>query len=196
MLKDEGFSLPTPSAASARKCAASLLAWIGDHTQLATTFAFNLVRHLNHCFEHSSAIVKIRTKREKMWGSYHAFTCSDDFKREWKDFLVKQVDLEEASPILYQYITDKIMELLIEDHFPIVHHACTELPKQPDYLETNAIRYMAGYVIKSLLTKVKRFTTEKHTGTTRKKYEELKLCLMDLVESSEGDVNGNNVGSY
>ena len=74
-----------------------------------------------------------------------------------------------ASPIFFQYVTDNIMKAVLKEKFPIPTHK--EDPDSTgclDYEEINALRYTAGYVVKSLLQKMKR-----------SKHKEIVLCLAD-----------------
>ena len=59
VLKDDSFTLPTTSATSAIKCANSLLRWIADNVQPATSFADTLALRLQGCF--GAPTVHVRT---------------------------------------------------------------------------------------------------------------------------------------
>ena len=70
------------------------------------------------------------------------------------------------------------MESLIQKHFPIEsissEDKCSTLI---DYEEANALRYSAGYVIRSL--------TKKLLKSTHNLKEELVLCLQEVIEGTK-----------
>ena len=54
-------------------------------------------------------------------------------------------------PIFYQHFTAKLMEHIIKLQVPVVTEtSCESHPTELSYEEQNAVRYVAGYVIKSL----------------------------------------------
>ena len=72
---------------------------------------------------------------------------------------------------------DKLMEQLVKQHFPVMagdHRAQAPL----DYEEHNAVRYTAGYVIRSLTRKV--------NCSSHLLKKELTLCLEELGDESSG----------
>ena len=185
VLKDETFTLPTPSAASAIKCANSLLQWIAaDNGQRATPFANTLAVRLQGCF--GAPTVHVRTARGNMWRKYHKLTSSDEFRDEWVTFL-RGINLD-ASPIFYQFVSDKLMDYLVQYHYPLPDNEQEHHAHNLDYEEVNAIRYIAGYVIKNLLTKVGR------SSCTNK--EEIKLCLQELIEKTEDSCGNASILLY
>ena len=117
MLTDDGFQLPTPLAARAYKSAEKLLDWSveADHRAAITTFANNLIGSLKGCFQ---AYRTVRVGREHMWEQYYKLRSSEEFKARWARLLQQSIH-SEACPILYQFVTDSIMEALIKQHFPI-----------------------------------------------------------------------------
>jgi len=82
----------------------------------------------------------------------------------------------EATLIFYQYVTDTIMKELIEEKF-CLHTPSIEPSFSPlDYEEINALRYTAGYVIRSL--------TKKMARTAHPLKEDIKICLAEMTESN------------
>ena len=69
----------------------------------------------------------------------------------------------EPHPLLYQYVTS------LAFHLPVVE-ALT-------YEESNALRYVAGYVCHKLRKKI--------TASTHQMMEKLLLCLLDLCDENE-----------
>ena len=102
-----------------------------------------------------------------MWCNFFQLRSSHEFRSIWTAFL-EEVAKVEASPTLYQYLTDKMFEHYIRIHYPVEAPTLEGTVSHLDYRERNALRYTAGAVIVSLHKK------------TRKKA--IKLCLQDLLE--------------
>ena len=172
VLTDEGFSLPSPHARSARDCAEKLLAWISDSDNQvsANIFSKELVSKLEGCFHTTKSM---RVQRERMWENYYKLRSKDDFKSMWSKFLHDSIAIQ-ASPIFFQFITDKVMKKMIKLHFPLKSIHSEEEVAPLDYLEANALRYMAGYVVRSLRKKIK--------DSAHPLKKEVLLCLKDLEE--------------
>ena len=147
-LKDEGFQLPTPLAEKALKCAERLLEWLSEpeNKEAASVFGSNFIGSLNSCF---STYCTTRSARQQMWERYYKLRSSEGFVTRWAEFLQASVG-SEACPIFYQFLTDSIMEVLIKEHFPIEMAYSERKLASLDYEEANALRYTAGYVIRTL----------------------------------------------
>ena len=176
MTTDDGFSLPVPLAAKARQCAEKLLKWMPENKPKAITFAVNLIESLEGC--HCSKSKSVQVKREKMWEKYFQLRSSDKFSLLWSNFIRESIN-ERACPIFYQFITDTIFEEIVVHHFSIEDTPNKEITSYFTYEELNALRYTAGYVIKSVLQKIEK----SKSGLPLK--EVMILCLTDLKEKEE-----------
>ena len=154
--------------------AVKLREWCSDPSQLPatfTTFATQLVHELMSCFPATS--LAQTAAREKMWSKYHELRTSADFHSKWKR-LVKEGIGCEPTPILYQYITDKAFERLIEEHCTLPNKSiCLQKPTLT-YEERNALRYAAGYIPKALHKKIER--------SSHPIKKELLVCLEDITQ--------------
>ena len=132
VLRDDEFSLPLQPAMDARSCAESFMEWISKHDNLlsATEFAKQLASSLCGCFSTSKSA---RISREKMWESYYKLCSSDEFKDKWVKIIGSK-----ATPIFYQFITDKMMEALIKCHYTVEQSAAVTPVTPLDYKEMNA----------------------------------------------------------
>ena len=86
-----------------------------------------------------------------MWEKYHKLRSSEEFRDMWAVFLHDSINAE-ASPIFYQFISDSDLEVFINSHFT-VPSAGASTESSIDYIEGNAIRYVAGYVVRAVKKK-------------------------------------------
>ena len=168
LIDDDGFSL-SDKARRALLCAHKLQQYelVPQNKKTVSDFCNYLLIHLQDCLKHPRK-VKCRTLRERIWERYYKFRSSDEFKVMWREFLQKTIGFE-ACPIFYQYITDKILETLLKNSFKVQDVSSKEQPLSLDFEEANALRYTAGYVIRSLAKKINR---SKHQLK-----DEITLCL-------------------
>ena len=160
ILTDRSFSV-SEKATRAVLCAERLLEWTSSNKEVTFQYCQTMITDLRQCLKHPRK-VKCRTLRERMWEKYYKFRSSENFKKNWGTFLQKSIGMQ-ACPIFYQFVTEKIMEHLISDHFRQTSEEDEkETPLVLDYEESNAVRYTAGYVIRSLLKKLKR-SSQCHT---------------------------------
>ena len=78
--------------------------------------------------------------------------------------------------IFYQFVTNAIFEEVVLHYFAIEDMESKEITSYFTYEELNALRYTAGYVLKSVLHKIENSKTNPHQK------EVMTLCLTDLKE--------------
>lgn len=83
-----------------------------------------------------------------MWSKFHQLRSGSEFQQKWKHLLVS-VGLQEE-PIFYQNVTLQIFEMLIKMKFIISDDTDTENTAKLTYEEENAVRYVGGYILRSL----------------------------------------------
>lgn len=88
-----------------------------------------------------------------MWDKYFKYRSSENLQKMWSAFIAKVGFHHNA--ILYQFVTDELMNTVLKDIFPVVNEY-TVSKTSLDYAEVNAIRYTAGYVLRALTKKVSR----------------------------------------
>lgn len=182
LLNDDGFKLPTQPAIRTTEISKKLVAWMSkpENDALLSTFTLKLTASLEKCFQVRGSSFK--TKKEKIWGEYHKKRTSEGFRTDWTQFLLQAVG-EEPYPLFYQFITDHVFNVLIRQHFPVLvadETATSSTQESLTYAETNALRYAAGYVCRSV---------KKHLmGSSHPLKEELVLALVDMCgEDKETD---------
>lgn len=117
VLKDKGFSLRSNPAKKARSTAGKLLEWSSDNKITIDHFSQSLVATLQSCFEDQTMLTRVGKQQERTWCKYHQVRISESFVETCVLFLKTAVC--KASPIIYQYVTDFIMEQLIKLRYPI-----------------------------------------------------------------------------
>ena len=181
LLQDKGFYIKSERAQKALTCAKRTLDWIKaqHNNQLAVIFAKNLVSLLQGCVVLPTSTTtsdEFHKHREKMWESYYRLRSSESFLSMWATFLRSNIGVE-SDPIFFQFITKAVMDELIQCACKIpVTAAPDTMPEQTpqslDYKEHNALRYTAGYVIHSLIKKIKK--------SSHADKDELVMCLEEL----------------
>ena len=99
---------------------------------------------------------------------------SEEFRADWIEFLQTSIGMG-ACAILYQFVTKAILEVIIKLQFTVLSTPVTVEVAELDYDESNALRYCAGYILRSAKKKI-----EKSAHSMKKS---LLLCVEDLFES-------------
>lgn len=147
---------------------------MSEHKVKSSYFAVKLLTSLEDCCNYPR-VVTFHTLKELMWESFYKLSTSDSHNNLWSTFLEENVGFR-PDPIFYQFVTTTIMKRIIKDRFP--PSQSTQEPEAVDnldYEESNALRYTAGYVVRSLTKKLKR--------SAHPLKDELLLCLEEMVES-------------
>ena len=114
-------------------------------------------------------------KREKMWSKYHSFRISENFVKVWSEFLYPVILDVPADKIMAQFVTQDLFEMIIKEHVP---SKATAVPSeeqnklQPTTEELNALRYAAGYVLRSI--------TAKYTSGHSCFKDDILICLTEM----------------
>ena len=158
-------------ASAVLSAASKLSEWISK--QLAVNdFSEKLVGCLKGCTLHFPT----RAKERKCGGNFTLYAYQNHSYTFGRTFLGWPVWILDINSMLYQRISDIVFEELITRQFSV------EQVKQPTvaaltYEETNALRYVAGYVCHKLKKKIE---TSKHPSKG-----DLLLCLMELCDEDD-----------
>ena len=155
---DEGFHLPTPEASRALKIASSLLAWleVPSNRVLGEEFGHELKKSLNECL--SLATCGEKLNRQCLWMNYHRVVCSSDMKRLWSEFLRDSIH-EHCCALVQQFVLQYTVDKLILTKFPIVPSSSAQVDDLT-LIEEKALRFAAGYVIRSTREQVKQHSIQ------------------------------------
>ena len=113
-----------------------------ENRKEVSDFSSTMIHDLERCVRHPRK-VKFHTLKERLWEKYFKLKASDPFRSVWANFLQKLIGMN-SCPILYQYVTDKLMESLIKEAF--LGYEVEKKDTLATYLdceESNALHYTA-----------------------------------------------------
>ena len=144
VLTDEDFDFPSQPAIAAKKGAEQVLAWHAISTNQAemAVFADQLQFTLQACFKD---IKKMKDRKERMYEQLYQLRSTDEFGNNWEMFL-RKCGVED-NPISAYY---KVFTYLITVNFPKSTEPSQVTIPQLDYNKRNALRYVAGYVTRTI----------------------------------------------
>jgi len=171
------FKVSSPLSKKAVDMANSILLWvrIPENIDVLNSFTIKLFTLLESTLQFKYKL-KCNTMMERVWGRYHILRCSSQFKTLWCDLLQKVSDAD-PNPIFYQFVTDEIFRCMIKENLSIEKDDIQDDRQSLSYEETNSLRFVAGYILRALKKKI--------TSSSLPNKEELLLCLIDLLESSD-----------
>lgn len=106
IIKDEGFSVPSPAAITAKETASLLMRYCNfpNFPTLFIEFSNELSSTLAQCFVQKRSL---KQEKESMWGHYHLLRSSATFHEFWMKF-VKEAVAKTPSPAFYQHVTHEV----------------------------------------------------------------------------------------
>ena len=177
-IKDGGFQLSSVpvTTTTALNTAIKLMEWMTetDKQEELSVFAVKMMTHLRSCLPRSCATLK-KAGREAMWRSYHHLHTSTSFQSIWREFVSTAVAVE-PHPILYQHVTDLTFHTLLKETFQSSNTQQATI-EALTYEESNALRYVAGYVCHKLRKRI--------VASIHEMRDKLLLCLMDLCDEDD-----------
>ena len=176
ILSDNSFLLPSQLASEALKAAKVLHSWCQDPSNKHDLDLFANTLHSMLLKSLTVSAKQFQRRKEKMWGSYHVIRCSEEFLLLWKKFL--STASGEASPILYQNITDRVFRFMIKAAFLVgdARPSSALVPPPLTYKDLNAMRYAAGFVCRNVRKRIKQIRPEN---------VQLILSLEELLDGDE-----------
>ena len=89
-----------------------------------------------------------KTDSEKIWSNFHKIRSSQEYITKWRSYLLN-INFT-TKPIFYQHITLELFEQLLCQKLQEQDKSTADRNIIISYEEENAVRYMAGYVIRKL----------------------------------------------
>ena len=180
---DTGFHLPSQEAQASLAAASSLLQWaiMPSSTDAFQLTAKTLARQLNSIVK---TALTTKAHREKMWAAfseYHQLWCT----------LSNNASVQ-SSPLLNFYLTHHYLLHLLKTKFPLANSDLSNAPVDMLADEESALRYVAGYMIRSLRTKIEKIKPNLMEEMVLALYsfqEDSEQCEAIDGESSEGEPN-------
>ena len=120
-----------------------------DQNKLLTDFSSGLVT----CIEKVVEDISGTSLNRKMWTNFHCLRSLREFGDKWETFL-HSLQMP-TCPIFYQHVTANVMEHIIRQKLPITNSSASSQSTSLTSEEENAVRYVGGYVIKSVRAKLK-----------------------------------------
>ena len=102
----------------------------------------------------TACLVVLRIDREKLWRKFHCSRNAKDFKSKWMEYLT-EVDITDPTPLFYQNVSQELFETLISQKCAAKQVISTEYIQRMTLEEENALRYVAGYVIRRVKDKLR-----------------------------------------
>ena len=183
IIEDESYHLPVEPAATALKVAEAVLA--ASEQPAFTAFEKKLLAALNAVVAESHSL-SLKTKRVRYWRNYHQLRINSSFHILWSEFLHLKLGLK-PEPVFFQDASERVFEMLIKEKLPLaVPQGAGATLTDPESLtseELNALRYVAGYVLRKILAASREVSEEGKSF--------LESCVLDR-DSKKEDLLGSN----
>ena len=117
-----------------------------------------------------------------MWSSFHSVRTSAEYCKLWKEFLRESTGDDTTPSIFYQRLTDMLFGRLLKYlHADAVPRKTQGAAPKLNFEEVNGLRYAAGYIPRALKKKI--------TKSQHKIKDDLLLCLQELLQEEDVDIN-------
>ena len=176
------FRVKTCRCTNVRDSATQVLQWMSTFPLESQKFEKQLIDKLKPLWK----IIQSKSsfsEKEKMWKEFHSLRLSEDLLSIWSNFLYPQILRTPADPIMIQFVTQDIFERYIQSpaQSPSTEQAIVEKPTNE---ELNALRYAAGYVLRSV--------TSKYKGTKKSSRDEVLGALGEMEADICDDDDDND----
>ena len=123
------------------------------------------------------------SKRGKLWSAFHTLRTSDTMTSLWK-VLISSLGIVVDDPLLEQTVYQEVFERCVRDYFSGTHHPRVgdedeDMDVTLSADEMNVIRYVDGYVARTLLKKYEKKDGEMHS--------QFITCLGEMAVEGEGE---------
>ena len=177
VLTDEMFSVEAERASLMKEGASFLLE---NHNDSCDEFAEGIQKSFKTIFSSVSAGSEGKALREQLWCQFHSIRLTT-IPELWSA-LFESMDAPakyKTDPLLMQYCTTKLFEAAVKSKYPTVTGDITEAPNLTVF-EENALRYVAGFVTRSLLIKARKMPDSNPMKS------DTVVCLQEMTHDEEG----------
>lgn len=183
-MEEDGFHIATKEASLCLESAGKLSEWVQCNKDNAERMYSAIADMLTAgCITNSTYRARnglVALNRLQLWTAYHKLTLSHNFSEKW----VALFEAAEAHPhpMLYQFMTQKLVDHLIFQKFPVSPVNSDTVEELSD-MELNALRYVCGYVIRAVESKI-----EKSSHSMKESFIFSLGCMkeVELSENVEG----------
>ena len=154
LLADESFQLPTKLNEICINVAKAVMKDLQAPSSSSEIFCNWIVTKLSEIVNKAITPNCTRINKEALWPKLFQLQCTSSFIEQWQTYLTT-LQLP-AEPVFYQNYTMIIFDSLVNSSIPKrVEASTSSRVNSLSFEEENAIRYMGGYVLKSLKDKQK-----------------------------------------
>ena len=153
----------------------------GEVDEIATL----LVSRIINCIIAGNKLKLPSAARAYIWASFHQLRCNQEIKERWGNFWLKSSGCPRVAHLALQLLLDRVLKQILADQAHRVRetHAATVTKLTP--MESNAVRYMAGYVALKLLKQFKKPTQNPMLDEKRKLF--VKVLQSMKAENQPGE---------
>ena len=166
-ITDSDFCDCFESSAMAKEQVRKVLLAINDDKVLQTfdEFAANLMKTLEKvffaCVSEGRPCRSKSVQKEKVWSEFHKVRIGE-LPKLWRDLCGKHEELPRLSPLVCQYVNQRLFASIIKSHLSQNSQSCPRSIDVPQLTtdEESIIRYAAGYVPFKLLKKYEKSSSD------------------------------------
>lgn len=148
VLKDEEFCAEDEKAQEMKEMVKNVRRCCVEENKSAVGFGKWLYTTLQSIITDALHRKKKVMDREKLWTNFHVARSEQEFATKWDEFTAKCGIILE--PVVYQHLVLVMFQSLVSRALPQPVEVTASSPDILTFEEINAIRYVGGYVIRSL----------------------------------------------
>ena len=156
-----------------------------SHESAFDSFCQELIDYFQETISALAKSNNSATVRARLWSEFHKLRMKGKLPTLWRDLLCK-LDMNIDDPLLEQSIYQEVFEMCLLQYFADVRSNATSSMPNPEAAavvltsdELNVMRYVCGYVARSLLKKY-----EQKPGEIFSQYV---TCLSEIAVEGEGE---------
>ena len=153
ILKDEEFCACPAKAENFKDAIRKLIIYTTSTEENAAIFSKWLYSLMKRIVVGARSVRTGKVNREKLWESFHQIRSTDVFKEKWDEFFAR-CELR-SQPDLYQHVSLIYFKQFIDTVLPVApindDATTTCIPEDLSYEEINALRYIGGYIVRSII---------------------------------------------
>ena len=142
--------------------------------------AILLVSRIIKCIIAGKKLKLPSASRAYIWASFHQLRCKVEIKQGWNKFLLKSSGCPRVAHLALLLVLDRILKQILADQAHRVRRTQVTTVTKLTPMESNAVRYMAGYVALKLLKQFKK-------PTQNPRIEEKRELFVKVLQSMKAE---------